>query len=65
VILVELAQFGLARRQPRDLRAQRLGSHHVELRIPPHLVALDAEIPDRGKKIENRKKEKDVLLFYF
>ena len=45
VILVELAQFGLAGRQSRDLRAQRLGSDHVQLRVPPHFVALHAQIP--------------------
>lgn len=51
VILVELAEFGLARGEPWDLGAEGLGTHHVELRIPPHFIALDTQIP----MVENKK----------
>lgn len=40
VVLVQLAQLGLAQGQPWDLRAQWLGADQVNLRVPPHLVAL-------------------------
>ena len=48
MILVELAQFGLARRQSGDLSAERLGADHVQLRVPPNFVALDSEVPVAG-----------------
>lgn len=45
VVLVQLAQLRLAQGQPRDLRAQWLGADEVNLRVPPHLVALQAKVP--------------------
>ena len=61
MVLVELAEFRLAGRQAGDLRAQRLRAHHVQLRIPPHLVALHAQIPVRKKK----QKKNDVEISAF
>ena len=54
MILIELAEFGLAWRKSWDLGAQGLGTDHVQLRISPHLIALDSKIPagDRKSQME-------------
>lgn len=45
VVLVELAQLGLAGGEAGNLGAERLRADQVDLRVPPYFVALETEIP--------------------
>lgn len=49
VVLVQLAQFGLAGGEAGDLGAQGLRADQVDLRVPPYFVALETEIPAGSK----------------
>ena len=54
VVLVELTELGLARREATDLVADRLRSYDVQLRIPPALEALHPEVPAMKIKSTHR-----------
>lgn len=45
VVLVQLAQLGLAGGEAGDLGAEGLRADQVDLRVPPYFVALETEIP--------------------
>lgn len=56
VVLVQLAQLGLAGGEAGDLGAEGLRADQVDLRVPPYFVALETEIHPRADEPSDRRR---------